>query len=115
MMDSISRPGSIGRLSLVRLDPPEHMLIARGYSEPVDANAPLLAMTEPFMTSAVVSIAGDTAYVQAAHGKLSRAMVRDFCRELARLGVRRFLERKQTPDGVVWAEHEFHANGSAGH
>lgn len=86
--------------SCVRLDAVESVLIARAYAEPVDTDAPLRDMTALYVAVATVTVAGDTAYVQALHGEMSRAMHRDFRAQMAALGVHRILWRRQTDRGI---------------
>lgn len=78
----------------VRLDPVEHVLIARAYAEPVDIAAPLSAMTTPYVAVATITIAGDTAYIQALHGEMTHAIHREVRARLADRGVIRILWRR---------------------
>ncbi len=67
----------------VRLDAIESVLIARAYVCPVDIDAPLCDMTAPYVAVATVTVAGDTAYVQALHGALTPTMRHDFRVQIA--------------------------------
>lgn len=91
----------------VRLDAIESVLIVRAYVCPVDIDAPLCDMTAPYVAVATVTVAGDTAYVQALHGALTPTMRHDFRVQIAALGVQRILWRRQTDrHGVQWSKEE---------
>lgn len=86
----------------VRIDPIEHVLTLRSYLTSVDADAPLEAMTEPYITVGTATIADDTAYVQAVHGRLTREMIDEaFDLLVRRYGITRMTWRRQYPDGRV--------------
>ena len=97
----------------VRLDAIESVLIARAYVCPVDTNAPLRDMTAPYVAVATVTVAGDTAYVQALHGTMTHAMRSDFRAQIAALGVHRILWRRQTDrHGIQWSKEEVEPSGT---
>lgn len=98
----------------VRLDAIESVLIARAYVCPVDTNAPLRDMTAPYVAVATVTVAGDTAYVQALHGTMTHAMRSDFRAQIAALGVHRILWRRQTDrHGIQWSKEEVEPSGTS--
>lgn len=97
-MNSGLQTGIIGqssRAAFIRLDPVEHVLIARAYAEPIDASAPLDTMTTPYVAVATITIAGDTAYIQALHGEMTHMIHREVRARLADQGVTRMLWRRQ--------------------
>lgn len=77
------------RLSRIRLDPVAGSYVMRVYKEPVDVDAPIEAMSDDFMSSGHVTVAGDDAFVEALAGTIPLNFVRSVYTRLQDYGVAR--------------------------
>lgn len=90
-------------LSRVRLDPIQRILEMRAYSAPVDVSAPLEQMTQPYMATGIITIAGATAHVGMVQGMVTRQALRDLHAQLRDRGVRSMSWERHRKDGTVKA------------
>jgi len=88
-------------LSLVRLDPLQHVFEMRAYGTPIDPGAPLKAMRLPYIVTGLVTISGGVATVTMVTGSIAREALRDFDERLRAMGVTRIVWERHRADGSI--------------
>lgn len=89
------------QLSLVRLDPLQHVFELRAYGIPIDPSAPLKKMRLPYIVTGIVTISGGTATVSMVSGTITRDGLRDFDHKLRSMGVEEVVWERHRSDGSI--------------
>lgn len=88
-------------LSLVRLDPLQHVFELRAYGIPVDTSAPLSKMRMPYTVTGIVTVSGGVATVSMVTGTITRPGLRDFDNRLRAMGVTKVVWERHREDGTI--------------